>query len=308
MTAGPPPVAPVPSAGHGTPRAEFPVDAALVSALLVEQHPDLSGMPLAVVGEGWDNVMFRLGDALAVRMPRRAAAAPLIERELAWLAHLAPRLPLAVPAPLREGRPGCGYPWRWSVLPWLPGTAGDLEEPAGGEAPRLAAFMEALHQPAPADAPRNPVRGVPLANRRAMVEARLARLVSRTSLVTPAHEAIWQAALEAPLDAGDTWIHGDLHARNLLVCEGRLTGVIDWSDMAAGDRATDLAAIWGTLPTREARAEAMHACGAVSEATWARARGWAFAFGVMLLDSGLADHPRHATMGERTLRRLSEGP
>jgi hypothetical protein len=29
---------------------------------------------------------------------------------------------------------------------------------------------------------------------------------------------------------------------------------------------------------------------------------------VLLLDNGLADNPRHAKMGELTLRRIAEGP
>jgi aminoglycoside phosphotransferase (APT) family kinase protein len=141
-----------------------------------------------------------------------------------------------------------------------------------------------------------------------MVEARAARIESGTDSLTPALRRIWGDALAAPMDDADRCLHGDLHARNVLVADGRLAGVIDWSDMAAGDRATDLAAIWGLFDSGEAREEAMRACVDVSEATWARARGWAFAFGVMLLDSGLADHPRHAAMGRNTLARLAEGP
>jgi hypothetical protein len=38
---------------------------------------DLAGLPLADTAEGWDNHLFRLGDALAVRLPRRALAANL---------------------------------------------------------------------------------------------------------------------------------------------------------------------------------------------------------------------------------------
>ena len=95
-----PPVLPL----QGTPKAEFAVDEALVAALLAEQHPDLAGLALSVVDEGWDNVMFRLGEDFAVRVPRRAAAAKLIEHELAWLPRIAPDLPIAVPAPAARGR------------------------------------------------------------------------------------------------------------------------------------------------------------------------------------------------------------
>lgn len=292
----------------GTPRAEFAVDEALVRALLSAQHADLAALPLSLVDEGWDNVMYRLGEAYAVRLPRRAAAAPLIEREQDWLPSLAAILPVKVPAPVRRGLPGCGYPWRWSVLPWIAGTAADLEPPADPEAQTLGAFFRALHVPAPPGAPRNPYRGVPLRERQAMVEARAARLASSTTAITPALGRIWREGLEAPIDEGDRWLHGDLHARNVLVVGGRITGIIDWSDMAAGDRATDLAVIWGLFASPAARLAAMRACGEVSPATWRRARGWAFAFGVMLLDSGLADHPRHAAMGAKTLERLAAGP
>src|SRR3954447_9046210 len=96
------------------PAAEFTPDAALVRALLLEQHPDLAHLPLSEIGEGWDNTLFRLGEVLAVRLPRRAASAPLIEQEQRWLPDLAARLPLPVPVPLRSGRPGLGFPWSWS--------------------------------------------------------------------------------------------------------------------------------------------------------------------------------------------------
>src|SRR5688572_28502950 len=100
------------------PDAEAPIDIPLVLALLKEQHPDLAGLSLVEAGEGWDNQTFRLGNDLAVRLPRRAASAPLIELEQRWLPSLALHLPLQVPSPLRIGRPGCGFPWRWSVTRW----------------------------------------------------------------------------------------------------------------------------------------------------------------------------------------------
>ncbi len=293
---------------QGTPRAEVSVDEALVATLLAGQHPDLARIPLALLDEGWDNVMFRLGDDLVVRLPRRAAAVALLDREQDWLPVFADRLPLPVPAPVRRGRPGAGYPWPWSVVPWIAGVTADLSPPAASEARAFGRFLTALHRPAPAGAPRNPVRGVPLSTRRDMVEARAVRVAAATDALAPALRGLWETALVTPIDDADRWLHGDLHARNVLVSEGRLAGVIDWSDLGAGDRATDLASVWGLFESRAAREEAMGECAGVSEATWMRARGWAFAFGVMLLDSGLADHPRHAAMGRYTLRRLAEGP
>lgn len=290
----------------GTPPAEVPIDAALAAGLLGDQHPDLAALPLREVEAGWDNAMFRLGDQLAVRMPRRAAAAPLIINEQRWLPRLAGQLTLPAPVPLRSGRPGRGYPWHWSVVPWLEGGAADQHAPAADQAPVLGAFLRSLHTPASPDAPPNPVRGVPLARRAAAVEERLLRLVGLTDLITPALLRIWHAALDSPVDVAPTWLHGDLHPRNILVADGALAGVIDWGDLTGGDRATDLAAIWMLFAEPAARAGALAAYGPVSAATLRRAMGWAILFGVMLLETGLRDHPRHAAMGERALRHVCE--
>ena len=43
------------------------------------------------------------------------------------------------------------------------------------------------------------------------------------------------------------WIHGDLHPGNLLVRDGRLSGVLDFGDVTAGDPATDLSVGWMLL-------------------------------------------------------------
>ncbi len=74
-----------------------------MAGLLADQHPDLAHMPLRAIEAGWDNAMFRLGDHLAVRLPRRAAAAALIDHEQTWLPRLAAQLLLQAPVPYRTG-------------------------------------------------------------------------------------------------------------------------------------------------------------------------------------------------------------
>jgi aminoglycoside phosphotransferase (APT) family kinase protein len=69
-------------------------------------------------------------------------------------------------------------------------------------------------------------------------------LPAAPSLITPQIRESWQVALQAPLDLPPTWLHGDLHPRNVLVEQGAITGIIDWGDITAGDAATDLAALW----------------------------------------------------------------
>ncbi|HEX7038152.1 MAG TPA: aminoglycoside phosphotransferase family protein [Pseudomonadales bacterium] len=298
-----------------TPRAEVDLSLERVGALLTEQHPDLAHLDLAALDAGWDNALFTLSDpagddgpTLLLRLPRRAVAARLIEHEQRWLPQLAPHLPIPVPAPLRTGTPGRGYPWRWSVLPWLEGNAADLEPPATDQADVLADFLAALHQPAPAQAPRNAFRGVPLAARQAVVEERLERLREHTADVTEAVLEAWRAGLQAPVARDERWVHGDLHARNVLVRHGRIRAVIDWGDLCCGDPATDLAAVWMLLDDPAARRRAIARYGAAPPGTWRRAAAWAASFGSVLLETGLADNLRHARMGQDTLRRLGEEP
>ena len=182
------------------------------------------------------------GTDLLSRLPRRATAASLVEHEQKWLPVLARGLPLPVPVPVFVGRPGCGYAWSWSVVPFLQGRAArmqDLNAPAGAA---LGGFLGALHRPAPAEAPANPVRGVPLLAREAAFLDNL-RLVTDARLLSTAAAAldIWHTAVSAAQFAGPpVWLHGDLHPSNVLVDDGRVCGVIDFGDLTAGDPATDL--------------------------------------------------------------------
>lgn len=290
----------------GTPPAELTIDVVLVRRLLTEQCPELATLPIRPVDTGWDNAIFRLGDRYAVRLPRRQVAAKLIEHEQTWLPQLAERLPLSVPTPLFEGLSNHNYPWRWSIFPWLPGFTIDLEPLDASQAIVFASFLHSLHVPAPPHAPSNPVRGVPLASRAEIVEQRLGRLSKVTNAISPQVLQAWHTAVAAPIDVEPTWIHGDLHPRNVLASNGQLSGIIDWGDMTSGDRATDLAAFWMLFTDRDLRQQAIATYSrlsavAISNATLHRAKGWAVHFGTVLLETGRVDNPRHAAMGEQIL-------
>jgi aminoglycoside phosphotransferase (APT) family kinase protein len=281
------------------PAAEVFVGASLVRLLLQEQHPDLSHLPAVKVAEGWDNTIFRLGEELAVRLPRRAAAAALIEHEQRWLPQLAPRLPLSSPVPLRLGVPGHLFGWPWSIVPWLPGQSllhASLRDTAATTAVLQQLFL-ALHQPAPPDAPSNPWRGVPLEARTDLLHKYLEQLdgvVDRRAVLS-----LWDRALSTPPWAGPpVWLHGDLHPGNLLVSDGRLSGVIDFGDLTSGDPATDLAVLWMLPPSIRAGFQAWLA--ADVEALRMRARGWALALGLAYLAHS-RDDAAMAALGMRTI-------
>ncbi|HEX4979024.1 MAG TPA: aminoglycoside phosphotransferase family protein [Acidimicrobiales bacterium] len=282
------------------PPATFDVGPGLVRALLRDQFPEIAAAPVVKVAEGWDNFIFRVGPALTARLPRRPEGAELVEHEQRWLPRIAPLLALPTPVPIQVGMPGRGYPWRWSICRWLPGEPAAVAAPSdlGEAADTLASFLTALHVPAPPAAPRNALRGVPIAARH---EAWLAALdVSGLPDASAARlRAIWSEGLAAEPHLGaPLWIHGDLHPANLLVDAGRLSGVLDFGDMAAGDPATDLAVAWMLLDGK-ARARLRRRT-SYDDATWARAAAWAAGIGVVMLANS-ANEPVIHRIGERTV-------
>jgi aminoglycoside phosphotransferase (APT) family kinase protein len=287
-----------------SPAAEIVVSERIVRSLLAEQHPDLATLSLVQVDEGWDNTLWRLGDDLVVRLPRRELAAQLTINEQRWLPELAPRLPLPIPSPVRLGRPSECYPWHWSVVPWLAGIPGDraaIADPHDA-AVRLGRFLRALHQGAPPEAPQNPFRGVPLIARAATVEERLANLASEVDVTST--RRVWDEALRVePYRGTPVWIHGDLHPANVLVAGGTLAAVIDFGDLCAGDPATDLAGAWMLLPL-PAFGAFSSAYGRVDADLVRRSQGWAVALALMLLDIGLEGRPTYERVARSTLARV----
>ncbi|GAA3858646.1 aminoglycoside phosphotransferase family protein [Streptomyces sedi] len=256
--------------------------AELVTALLREQHPDLADLPVELGARGWDNQLWRLGDDLAVRLPWATESADaLLRKEFALVPALAERLPLPVPVPWRLGEPSPRFPRPWLVTTWVPGTPADRAPVTRGPeaAGTLAAFLTALHLPAPADAPAGRQRGGPLAAHTAGIEQLLAAGAASGLVPDPdAARALWADALAAPEWPGPAvWLHGDLHPANVLTAGGTLSGVIDFGDLCAGDPAYDLSAAWLLLPDGAADDLLAAYRPAPDPATVRRARGWALA-------------------------------
>ncbi|MEV6018828.1 MULTISPECIES: aminoglycoside phosphotransferase family protein [unclassified Streptomyces] len=271
----------------------------LIRDLLREQHPDLAELPLQLGALGWDNQIWRLGDDLAVRLPWATESADaLLRKEYTWVPFLAPRLPLDVPVPQRLGQPSERFPRPWLVTTWVPGEPAD-RTPAthpGNAAVALAAFLTALHRPAPDEAPAGRDRGGPLAGTAAHLHQALASATGLGLVRDPdAVRAVWEDAADAPEWTGPRlWLHGDLHPANVLTTDGTISGVIDFGDLFAGDPAFDLAAAWILLP--DGAVDAFHRAYMPSpdSATLRRARGWAVLRALSCLhiaDAGVRGRP-----------------
>jgi aminoglycoside phosphotransferase (APT) family kinase protein len=247
---------------------ELEIDEALVRRLLAEEFPAWADRSLRrVEPAGTVHAIFRLGDDLSLRLSRRKGPTEPGGKEIDWLPRLAPLLPLEIPVPVAQGRPTSKYPWFWDVYTWVEGETALAEEIDTIRAARdLAAFVAAMQRVDPAGAPRG--RGIPLAERDDEIRHWLERFDGDSAVATE-----WERALAAPpWEDPPVWHHGDLDARNWLVREGRISGVVDWGSMGIGDPACDVMVAWKlhSAAARDAFREAL----ATDNATWERARGW----------------------------------
>ncbi|MDO5535788.1 MAG: aminoglycoside phosphotransferase family protein [Propionibacteriaceae bacterium] len=294
------------------PTADVTTTPALVRDLLAAQAPSLADLPVTPLGHGWDNDLYRLGEGLLVRLPRREQAAGLVENEARWLPVLGEGLPIETPQPVVVGTPSDAFGYPWLVVAYIAGTpASNIPVPERTVfAEQLADLLWALHAPAPQHAPLNPVRGGSLANPEsdARVRQRLADLATTEPDLAAALAPRWDAWSRTPdHDGTDVWLHGDLHPHNLVVGADRLlSGVIDWGDLTAGDPACDLAAAWLTFDADgRARFIAQYEHGLPHDAAlWARARAWALHLGLIFATQS-DDEPALAAIGRHALEALA---
>src|ERR1700722_3405894 len=145
------------------PAADVEVSADLVRRLLAAQHPDLARLPVEFLANGWDNELYRVGDELVARLPRRAPGAQIIKNEQRWLPVLLERGALPAGRARGAGRllrygPGRGCGGRVPRRAARPGPGGR----AGQSVPRCPAGRAGQHlrgQPRPAHRAGRPGRG-----------------------------------------------------------------------------------------------------------------------------------------------------
>ena len=237
--------------------AEREVTPELARALVREQFPELAAERVEPFGSGWDNTAFLVDGDAVFRFPRRRSTVELLERESRVLPHLAGRLPLAVPDPRWIGRATERFPWPFAGYRRLAGRTADGVELSDDEraaaAEPLGEFLRALHaMPAEhLDLPPDLIGRTAFAWRLPELVERLERLRARGRIDDPAPWLrLFQGELPAP-PPRTVLVHGDLYVRHLLVGGARrVTGVIDWGDLHAGDPGADLTIAYSFLPPR----------------------------------------------------------
>jgi aminoglycoside phosphotransferase (APT) family kinase protein len=294
---------------------ELDIDEGLVRHLLAEQMPELAGRPLTKV-EPWgtDNAIWRLGDDLVLRLPRRAGRAHVgagqVDFEAEWLPRLAPHLPIAIPACVAVGQPSDHYPCRWAVHRWIPGEGAAVErfDDPVAFALDLAAVVRALQAVSTDGAPAAKNRARPIAafdipTRGAIERAR--RIIGTAAAAVAM--AIWEEALAAAHHGGPpVWVHGDLEG-NCLVADGRLCGLVDWGSACAGDPAVDVQVVWSPLFTDGSRGAFLDSL-EVDDATVARSKGAAINQACMALPYYLETYPLIVERSWHKLRALGVLP
>jgi len=264
---------------------EFDIDDDLVRRLLASQMPQWADLPLRVAEPiGADNVMIRLGDTLALRLPRTEGAAEGTRKEQELVPRIAAHLPVQVPVPVAVGEPDHGYPWPWSVYPWIAGRNPDPGEAGAELAGDLADFVHALRGVdtfgMAAEGPLHSYRADSIQLRDAATQQCIEECAGLIDTGLTARA--WDEAKRVPdFDGPPVWMHSDVHPGNLLVHDGRLAAVIDWGVLALGEPAVDCIVAW-TLLTPESR-PAFRARVAVDDDTWHRGRAWALSIALVAL-------------------------
>lgn len=214
--------------------------------------------------QGWDSHVEIVEGRWVDRIPRRPEIAAALVVETQLMPRLAPLLPLAVPVPtLLDTDP----PRARHLL--VRGVPVDPDLLDATESRRVGGFLRALH-----DVPEPVWAGTDLGED----SARLPMLAQMRDQVVPLlPRDLQQAGLELLERCGtalrlQVLRHGDLGPEHLLTTGGRISGVIDWTDVALGDPALDLA--WLVHRTPPAFADALVSTYGASREEAARGRDW----------------------------------
>lgn len=229
-----------------------------IRSILKAQFPSLRADRIAWLGEGYDSVAFAVDDAWVFRFPKREDVEQQLLRELRVLPAIAARSPIAIPEYRFVGSPSASYPRHFGGYPMLPGVPAHQLTLGSSQlaqiAPQIGRFLSVLH----AQDPSGVRADLPLCSSREVLQEMQAEalnelhnleVVSTAGLATRWRAFLEQAPPPDSMSESAVVVHGDLAAEHVLVDpeSGKVTGVIDWSEIGLSSAALDLAALyhWG---------------------------------------------------------------
>lgn len=222
----------------------------LVKKLIKNQFPHWSHLFVESINStGTDNAIYRLGDSMAIRLPRIHNAAANIHKEYTWLPQLSPHISLSIPKPLAKGKPDEGYPYPWLIYQWINGENAlrksiNLEQAAIS----LGNFVLDLQKINSYHAPRSN-RGTVLT----MLDKKTCAAITSLRNIVNAAKAIdcWKKIISNPVWTGTpVWVHSDLHPGNILALQKNVIAVIDFGMAGIGDPACDFMVAWTLLSAK----------------------------------------------------------
>ncbi|MET7690278.1 aminoglycoside phosphotransferase family protein [Streptomyces sp. NPDC005483] len=280
----------------------------IVATLIREQFPQWSGEAIRPLSStGTVHAIFRIGNNLSARFPLRPAdaaeALAVLEQEARASAELAQVSRFPVPEPVALGKPGAGYPMPWSVQTWLPGTVASDADPSGSDAfaEDLAAFIAVLRD---AETRGRVFSGDNRGGVLAHHDGWMAKCFEESEglLDVPRLRHMWSHFRELPRAGGDVMSHGDLIPGNVLVAEGRLSGVLDTGGFGPADPALDLVSAWHLL--QRGPREVLRRTLGCDDPEWERGKAWAFEQAMGVVWYYVESNPTMSRMGRRTLDRI----
>ncbi|WP_457963707.1 aminoglycoside phosphotransferase family protein [Arthrobacter sp. D1-29] len=284
------------------------VDVSLARRLLQEQFSEWSQLPVKPVdGPGTVNAIFRVGSALVARFPLVGSDPVeirlILEAEAAATIEMAAANVYPTPTPLAIGSPGGGYPLPWSVQTWLPG---EIATPhSSGDGPAFAGDLVTLINGFRSADTKGRLfsgsgRGGQLTDHDDWVE----KCFRESESLFDVHRlrSLWLELRELPGSGPDVMSHMDLIPANLLVGDGRLSGVLDGGGFGPADPALDLVAGWHLLD--EGPRNIFRQSLGCDDIEWSRGMAWALVQAVGLLWYYRQTNPTMSQLGRSTLSRI----
>jgi aminoglycoside phosphotransferase (APT) family kinase protein len=205
---------------------------------------------MGLIDTGWDSRAWIVDDKWLDREPRRAEVTDRLRAEVRLMTWLAPQLPVPVPEPTIVRDEPLRVRHRLLV-----GEPLEHGSPTIGTA--MGAFLRALHAVSSADAERHGALDADAA--RDVLSGEIGRMRQEVLPLLDDGAAAQGARLLGAAAAPPPSLalaHADLGPEHILVADGAVAGVIDWTDARVTDPAIDLAWLLNGAPTRVAAAVA----------------------------------------------------